>query len=271
MKVNFTFTFQLFFCFEIDRFFLLFSADRMLDMGFKPQIQQIVSQIRPDRQTLMWSATWPIEVRELAAEFMNQTDFEQLTIGSSELCANRNIKQNIIICEAEEKPLHLLRILDSISELPANEQKTLLFTKSRRKSDEITSILKKRGYKVEGIHGGHFQNKREQILASYRAGDIQILVATDVASRGLDVKNIKHVINFDYGQSTNEYIHRIGRTGRCKSSGTAYTFFTEDNFSHAAELIEILKDTNQLIPSELYSFAEIKLSKPRKSSSRRTS
>lgn len=236
----------------------------MMDMGFEAQIRQILSQIRPDRQTLMWSATWPLEVQELAAHLMNNRDFEQLTIGRTGLSINPNVKQNIIVCEEHEKAGHLIEILESICKLEPSEQKTLVFTRTRRRADDITHSLKSRGYTAEAIHGGYFQTQRDNILFKYRNGKIQVLVATDVASRGLDVSNIKHVINFDYPNNTHDYIHRIGRTGRYKLSGTSYTLFTEENFMNAAELVGILRETNEEIPPELIDYSEI-IKQPNKS------
>lgn len=230
----------------------------MLDMGFEPQIRQILSQIPPNRQTLMWSATWPNEVRELANDFIDRTNFEHLTVGTTDLCANRNIKQNVIVCEGSEKPHHLLKILESMNDLSEDDRKTLIFVRTRRAADEVTRSLKSRGFQAESIHGGFFQTERENVITKYKNGDIQILVATNVASRGLDINNIKHVINFDYPETTNDYVHRIGRTGRCNSTGTAYTLFTENDFIHAADLVGVLRDTEQEIPSQLFEFAEIR-------------
>lgn len=205
----------------------------------------------------MWSATWPFGIRDMVADFMTQTDFVHMTVGSSELCAGRNIKQNIIVCEEEDKPSRLLDILDSINALDASERKTLIFTRTRRSADEVAYSLKSREYKAKAIHGGYFQNERDKVLAEFREGNIKILVATSVASRGLHVDNIKHVINYNYPDSTDEYIHRIGRTGRWKSSGSSYTLFTEDDFASARQLVEILLETKQEIPSKLLQFTEI--------------
>lgn len=223
----------------------------MLDMGFEPQMRKIVSQIRPDRQMLMWSATWPREIRQLAADFMGNTYFEQLTVGSTELCANRNIEQRIICCDEREKAEQMFQILDKIKELPPNEQKTLIFAQTKRSADQIAFELKRGGFEAEAIHGDRSQHQRESILNDYRIGRLQFLVATDVASRGLDVNNIKHVINFDYPNTTHDYVHRIGRTGRSNSTGTAYTFFTVENRNNAPDLINVLKEAKQEVPPEL--------------------
>lgn len=229
---------------------LFFAADRMLDMGFEPQMRQIVSQIRPDRQTLMWSATWPREVRTLARDFLGN-DFMQLSVGSSELCANHNIKQVVRVCDEDEKYDVLLEIMEQIKKLERSQQKTLIFAQTKRLADELARQLNRRGLNSEAIHGNRSQAQREQILEAYRGNRLDILVATDVASRGLDVSDIKHVINFDYPNTTEDYVHRIGRTGRSKSNGTAYTLFTTENASQASNLIAVLQEANQEIDPAL--------------------
>lgn len=236
----------------------------MLELGFEQQVRQIISQIRPNKQLLMWSATWPLEIRDMAVDFMAQKEFVHMTIGSTELCVAHNIKQNIIVCEEEDKPVRLLDILDSINALDANERKTLIFTRTRRNVNELAINLKSRGYKVDAIHGGLYQIERDRILADFRKGNIQILVATSVASRGLHVDNIKHVINYNFPNSIHEYIHRIGRTGRVNSNGSSYTLFTEDDFASANQLVEILRETDQEIPSELFQIAKIRVTNSNK-------
>lgn len=235
----------------------------MLDMGFEPQMRQIVSQIRPDRQTLMWSATWPREVRNLARDFLGN-EFVQLTVGSTELCANHNIKQVIKICEENEKFDVLLEIIEDINKLEQSQRKTLIFAQTKKLADELANHLNRRGLNAEAIHGGRSQNQREQILDAYRRNRIDILVATDVASRGLDVSDIKHVINFDYPNTTEDYVHRIGRTGRSKSNGTSYTLFTEENAAHANDLIAVLEEANQQIDPSLLELSKIQFGKKNK-------
>lgn len=243
----------------ISHFILIqkFIADRMLDMGFEPQIRQIVSQLRPDRQTLMWSATWPREVRNLAQDFLGD-DYMQLTIGSTELCANHNIKQVIRLCEEHEKYDVLLEIMEDIKQLEPSEQKTLIFAQTKRLADELAKNLNRRGFNAEPIHGNRSQTQREMILDAFRRNRINVLVATDVASRGLDVSDIKHVINYDFPNTTEDYVHRIGRTGRSKSNGTAYTLFTEENGAHANELIDVLKEAKQDIEPGLIELSKIR-------------
>ncbi|CAD6886969.1 unnamed protein product [Tilletia controversa] len=221
-------------------------ADRMLDMGFEPQIRKILSQIRPDRQTLMFSATWPKEVQSLARDFLR--DGIQVNIGSHELAANHRVKQIIEICTDYEKRGKLVKHLDMISQENA---KVLIFTNTKRIADELTKHLRQDGWPALAIHGDKQQQERDWVLAEFKSGRSPIMVATAVASRGLDVKDIKYVINYDFPTNTEDYVHQIGRTGRAGTTGTAYTYFTTDNSKQAKELLAILREAKQEIPREL--------------------
>jgi len=228
-------------------YLVLDEADRMLDMGFEPQLRKIVSQIRPDRQVLMWSATWPKEVQTLARDYLE--DFYQVTVGSLDLTGNKNITQTIDVCADHDKYRNLLKYL---RENLTPSDRVLVFVETKKGCDMLTRSLNGDGFQARAMHGDKSQEDRDRTLRDFKDRRKPLLVATDVAARGLDVDDIRLVVNFDFPKEMESYIHRIGRTGRAGRKGLAVSFFVaEKNSRLARELIEILNRTDQVIPPEL--------------------
>eukprot|EP01106_Pelomyxa_sp_JSP_P013654 TRINITY_DN4163_c0_g1_i1.p1 TRINITY_DN4163_c0_g1~~TRINITY_DN4163_c0_g1_i1.p1 ORF type:complete len:441 (+),score=103.19 TRINITY_DN4163_c0_g1_i1:81-1325(+) len=168
-------------------YLVLDEADRMLDMGFEAIIRKIVQQVRPDRQTLMWTATWPAEIQAIADDFL--VDPIKITIGSLELHATHLVKQVVDVCHESEKQTKLLKLLEKIMD----GSKILIFTDTKRTTDSLTRSLRLDGWPALSMHGDKTQQERDWVLSEFKSGKTPILIATDVAARGLDVKDIKYV------------------------------------------------------------------------------
>lgn len=227
---------------------VLDEADRMLDMGFEPQVRAVLGQIRPDRQTLMWSATWPKRVQDLANQFLK--DPVRVKIGSDELSANPNVKQEFQFTGKGSDRLD--RLLDILAE--KKSEKILIFTSTKINAELLTDELYDAGHKVQALHGDKAQAARTRILSDFKTGRAHVLIATDVAARGIDVSDIQCVINYNMPNNSEDYVHRIGRTGRAGKTGISISFFTEDDESLIPELIPILQESQQEIPEEFEAF-----------------
>ncbi|MGC7869898.1 DEAD/DEAH box helicase [Desulfosporosinus sp. SYSU MS00001] len=197
---------------------VLDEADEMLNMGFLEDIETILKEIPEERQTLLFSATMPRQIQNIAQRFMKEP--ELIHIKATGVTVS-DIEQQYVEVPEKLKFDVLSRLLDIQS-----PDLSIVFARTKRRVDEISEALNKRGYSAEGIHGDLTQSKRDSVLRQFKDGSIVVLVATDVAARGLDITGVTHVFNFDIPQDTESYVHRVGRTGRAGKTGLAITFVT---------------------------------------------
>ncbi|XP_049597993.1 probable ATP-dependent RNA helicase DDX46 isoform X4 [Syngnathus scovelli] len=223
---------------------VLDEADRMFDMGFEPQVMRIVDNVRPDRQTVMFSATFPRAMEALARRILSRP-LEIQVGGRSVVCSD--VEQHVLVIEEDKKFLKLLEILGHYQE----KGSVIIFVDKQEHADALLKDLMKASYPCMSLHGGIDQYDRDSIINDFKNGACRLMVATSVAARGLDVKQLILVVNYNCPNHYEDYVHRAGRTGRAGNKGFAYTFITEDQVRYAGDIIKALELSGSPIPAEL--------------------
>ncbi|KAB5580605.1 P-loop containing nucleoside triphosphate hydrolase protein [Coniochaeta sp. 2T2.1] len=233
-------------------FLVLDEADRMFDMGFEPQVMKIFANVRPDRQTILFSATMPRIIDSLTKKVLKNP--VEITVGGRSVVAPE-ITQIVEIREEKEK---FVRTLELLGELYKDDDdvRALIFVERQEKADDLLRELLRRGYGCMSLHGGKDQSDRDSTISDFKAGICPILIATSVAARGLDVKQLKLVINYDAPNHMEDYVHRAGRTGRAGNTGTAVTFVTPEQEDSAVGIAKALEQSGQSVPERLLEMAK---------------
>ncbi|KAK0761040.1 hypothetical protein N5P37_005983 [Trichoderma harzianum] len=226
---------------------VLDEADRMFDMGFEPQVMKIFANMRPDRQTILFSATMPRLIDSLTKKVLKSPI--EITVGGRSVVA-KEIEQ---IVEVREESTKFLRVLELLGELYDKDEdaRSLIFVERQEKADDLLKELMQKGYPCMSIHGGKDQVDRDSTISDFKKGVVPILIATSVAARGLDVKQLKLVINYDAPNHLEDYVHRAGRTGRAGNTGTAVTFVTPEQENCAPGIAKALEQSDQPVPERL--------------------
>jgi len=226
---------------------VLDEADEMLDMGFIEDIEAILKETPSDRQTLLFSATFPTEVRRLASRYMHNPDHVTVNRGEMTVPLTDQVYYKVL---ERTKLESLCRVIDS-------EEVSLgiIFCRTKKGVDELVEALMSRGYLVDGLHGDLSQMQRDRVMKRFRSGDIELLVATDVAARGLDINNVTHVVNYDLPQDAESYVHRIGRTGRAGKRGLAISLVTPRELKLLKQIERETRAT--MVSRELPSLADV--------------
>ncbi|KAG9237564.1 ATP-dependent RNA helicase dbp3 [Amylocarpus encephaloides] len=237
------------------KYVVLDEADRMLDKGFEEEIRKIINTTAKERQTLMFTATWPESVRALASTFMKTP--LRITIGDNptgDLRANNRIVQKVEVVDPRSKEFRLLQILKQYQSGEQKDDRIIVFALYKKEATRVEGFIRSKGFRVAAIHGDLSQEQRTRSLEAFKQGGTPILVATDVAARGLDIPNVRLVLNLTFPLTVEDYVHRIGRTGRAGKEGLAITLFTEHDKAQSGSLINVLKAANQPVPDELLKF-----------------
>lgn len=230
---------------------VLDEADRMFDMGFEPQVMKIINNIRPDRQTVLFSATFPKQMDSLARKILHKP--LEITVGGRSVVA-AEIEQIVEVRPEDTKFNRLLEILGQMyNEDP--ECRTLVFVDRQEAADNLLRELMRKGYLCMSLHGGKDQVDRDSTIADFKSGVVPIVIATSVAARGLDVKQLKLVINYDAPNHMEDYVHRAGRTGRAGNKGTCVTFITPEQERYSVDIYRAVKASNATIPKDLEELA----------------
>ena len=229
---------------------ILDEADRMLDQGFERDMRRLIGLCNKQRQTSLFSATWPESIRKLASEFMMNP--VNVYIGSKDLTANVRVSQTVEVIEPRAKEKRLLQLLQKYHK--SRKNRVLCFALYKKEAERLESMLSRNGWNCIAIHGNKTQEARTSALKSFKDGKIPLLIATDVAARGLDIPNVECVINVSFPLTIEDYIHRIGRTGRAGKYGISHTFFTNFDKARSGELQNVLREAKQPIPDALLKF-----------------
>ncbi|KAJ1551107.1 pre-mRNA processing RNA-helicase, partial [Nowakowskiella sp. JEL0078] len=239
-------------------YMVLDESDRMFDLGFEPQVMKIVNNVRPTRQTVLFSATFPRQMEALARKILTKP--LEITVGGRSIVAD-TITQHVEIHTEESKFTRLLEVLGKAFDTDPDNTKLLIFVERHESANSLLKDLEKRGYSPQAIHGGKDQNERDSTIMDFKTGAANVLIATSLAARGLDVKQLKVVVNYDCPNHMEDYVHRVGRTGRAGNTGEAYTFITADEDKFAVNIVKALKFSGADVPADVQAMADAFLTK----------